>query len=131
MSRNSGSGVGVIVVIAVGLFTLGVWKLSATLGADFQITLDAVLRSIPVVLIAGVAILLLKLDIFTSLAATATVLWLVWWRVVDSIAAGGQNPDTAFIFGQPSWDTGWVKWGTEFVLLGLAVWLFLRSRDRY
>lgn len=131
MSRDSGSGVGAIVVIVVGLFMLGVWKLSTALGADFQITLDAVIRSIPVVLIAGAAIWFLKPDIFTSFAGTAAGLWPVWWRVIDSIAAGGKNPDTAFMFEQPWWDTGWVKWGVEFALLGLVVWLIVRSHDRY
>ena len=131
MSRDSDSGVGAIVVIVVGLFMLGVWKLSTALGADFQITLDAVLRSIPVLLIAGAAIWFLKPDILTSFAATAAAVWPVWWRVVDSIAAGGQNPDTAFMFEQPWWDSGWAKWGVELALVGLAIWLFLRSRDRY
>lgn len=131
MSRDSDSGVGAIVVIVVGLFMLGVWKLSTALGADFQITLDAVLRSIPVLLIAGAAIWFLKPDILTSFAATAAAIWPVWWRVVDSIAAGGQNPDTAFMLEQPWWDSGWAKWGVELAFVGLAIWLFLRSRDRY
>ena len=129
MNTNSDRAAGLIVVIVCVLFVAGVLMLSKKIGADFQITLGATLRSIPVLIFSGAAIWFLKSRILAGFAATAAVLWPFWWGVVDSIAVGGQNPDTAIMLEQPWWDTGWVLWGTELSLVSLAIWLIVRSLD--
>lgn len=131
MSQDSDKSAAYMVMIAVGLFMLAVWWLSTTLGADFMTTLQAVAYSLPLLAFAGVAIWFFTPCIFASFSATSAAIWPVWWRVLDSIAAGGKNPDTAFFFSQPWWDTGWTKWGVESALIVLSIWLLIRSGRRY
>jgi hypothetical protein len=130
MHQKSDNNIGAIILITSILIMIGIGKLLTILGADRQTTGYAVLCSMPILMATGAAIWR-QLYTPASILLGLSALWPVWWRVLDSIAADGQNPDTAYMFTQPFWDTAWVKWPIEIGLISLAVWVLVKSIDRY
>lgn len=131
MGSNSNNDFLAIIIFVSLLFCGLVWKFSSFLGADFQTTLIAVILS---AVVLGITIFLIwvgNLNTLPSLTAATAMLWPSWWGVIHSIATGGKDQNMDFMFDQPWWDTRWTKWGIEVFLIALAVWLFMRTRDRY
>lgn len=133
MSRNDDNSTLVIALLLVGAFLLFVLWISRGLGADFAITLEAVIQSILFTALAGVLIYYLEPPIAPSLTGLLAALWPLWWKVLDSIAAGGESASKAYYYTPqiPWWDTSWTKWTVELILIGVTVLLYIRHRDRY
>lgn len=132
--RNSDATTAIILVgAALGL--LAIFNLSRSIGANFQVTLGAVVWSGAVLAILGVLCwtpFKPSLSIFASLAVT--LIWPGWWKVIDSIAHGGSDPDTlAFRFPQELWwNTTAFKYGIEIGLVALLAYVLLKQyRDPY
>ena len=124
-------GVGAAVLVATVFFLVFVKKIANSIGADFEVTLEAITFSGLIVIIAGIALAFLKPRITVSLAILGTLIWPAWWRVLDSIAAGGKNPsaDVIFMLSTPWWDTSLFKWGVELTLAAIATWLLVKDSD--
>ncbi|TLS18456.1 MAG: hypothetical protein FDZ72_08820 [Betaproteobacteria bacterium] len=129
MSKTSEDGAVIVVAIVAAIFLASVWKLSQALGASFQVTLDAALHSIPVLIVATLVLWLTDFSILPILGVALALIWPQWWEVIGSIACDGNAPHECFMPKQPWWDSGWTRWGVEFALIGLAIWLILRNRD--
>jgi len=125
---------GVILLIVLGLALLGVWNFSRSIGADFQVTLEALGRSAAVIGIAGGIWYFLRLNVMLLGVGTAAGLWPCWWKVLDSIANNGANPDK-MDFRFPIdiwWNTNWFLYGVEATLIAAAVYLVIRrTNDPY
>jgi hypothetical protein len=133
MSNNNGDAVGFITIVITGALALFAYKFSRDIGADFQSTLWSVVQSIVVLGLAGIVLWKLSPPLLPFSAAVLSLLWPCWWKVLDSIASGGSNPQepSPFNFMPPDiwWNGPWFKYGTEALLIGLAVYLFIRHRE--
>lgn len=123
----------IMFLIAVGIGLIAVYNFSRSIGADFQTTLVAVLWSTLTLCVAGVLCFTEfrpSLPVLTS--GTSCLLWPIWWKVIDSIANGGSDPDTLeFRFPvEVFWNTSTFKYGIEIGLVSLFLF-FLSRRNRY
>ena len=122
-------------LIGLGIALIAIFNFSRSIGADFQVTLGAVGYSVVVALVAGALCWTpLKPSLPVLVSGTCAALWPGWWKVLDSIAHGGANPDTlAFRFPEEVWWNGNAfKYGLEFGLVALLVFLVIRQiRDPY
>ena len=123
------------ILLGAGVAIFTVFGFSRSIGANFQVTLAAVGYSIGVIVILAVLYWTpLKPSISISSSVAAATLWPAWWKVIDSIAHGGANPDAlAFRFPQEVWwNTNAFKYGLEAGLIALAVFVVIRQlRDPY
>jgi hypothetical protein len=120
-----------IIIIATALVV--VKRIAYTLGADFQVTLHALIHIVAGGVIFYAAVfgaaylgLLHKLGwtIGLLLAGTASVVWWFFCSVLDSMALDGQDPasETVFHYGDfPFWDSWWFQWGGTILLLVCVV----------
>lgn len=122
-------------LIVIGVALIGIFNFSRSIGAAFQVTLGAVIWS---AIALGVLTALFwtplrpRFSVYASLAAA--LIWPSWWKVLDSIAHGGADPDTlAFRFPQEVWwNSNAFKYGIEAGLIALVVFLVIRQiRDPY
>lgn len=120
-----------IVFIVAIIFFGTVWKISNALGAGFAVTLDAVMHTIPMILIGGLVFYFLRRAVLAILAGVMTASWPMWWPVVDSIACGGKEANSCFLPVIPWWDTSMAKIAVLAVLFGITVWLAIKSKPGY
>lgn len=119
---------GAVLLVPIVAFLAFVWWIASSIGADFQTTLGAVVRSLVALAVAGGIWWFLRLAIPLLTVGLATVLWPIWWSVIESIALSGENA-TALVFVSattPWWNTGWFKWSVEATLIGLFVYAWSR-----
>lgn len=130
--KNNSPLPAIIIFLSI-LFLAWVYQFSRSIGADFQTTLEAIWQSIPVLIVAGAAWWFLRFSALVLASGLPTLLFPIWWPVIDSIANGGATPDTLMLrFPQEVWwDTTWFKYGTEGMLAALFVYLIWRSWDSY
>lgn len=129
VSGSNDNGVATLILIgALGAIIL-VWLLSKFLGADFGITLQAIIASIPGLLIGALLLFWGRLDVGPWSFGQLALLWPAWWKVLDSIANNGSGLQSEFLSQTAWWTSGFFKWGVELGLIGIATWLFFRSRD--
>ena len=138
---NRDNSAGAIAVIAIGLPMLGLLMFSRSIGADFLTTGSAVLRSAMFIAVAGILWYFLKTPIRATSFGILTFIWPCWWRVLDSIALGGIDPDQpnplslSFLNEDrflPWWDTDWCKYGVLFLLMAVCAYFIYKAyQDRY
>ena len=123
---------GVFILICALLVTGAIWGFAKWIGADPTITFAAIGYSV-LVLAIGVAIWFLihpKLDVLACV--TATALWPCWWGVIDSIAAGGKDPEKLMF--RPVdviwWRTSYFKAGVLIGMLSLVGYLWFVKHER-
>src|SRR6266567_8633262 len=123
-----------IILLGIGIVVFVIWQFSRSIGADFQITFEALFKSLGVLGFTFVVWWLTRPEPLLLVSGCAIFLWPVWWPVLESIAAGGQKPDTWLPPWQLAvwWNTGWFRWSIEVGLaLALIYLLVQRSRDPY
>lgn len=123
--------ISIIIIVAV-IFLVYVWNFSKSIGADFQVTLSAVWKSI-VILIAAIIVWWQFRPRLTVLAAFFLIpLWPLWWSVIDNIANKIQNTDEMMLLQSlPWWTTDWFKYGTFVTIILLWLFLILRKGNDY
>lgn len=122
---------GAFLLIVVGLALLAISKFSRSIGADFQVTLEAVVCSATVLGIAGGIWYFLRLNLALLATGTAAGAWPCWWKVLDSIAHDGANPDKLdFLFPVAVWwNTNWFLYGVEVCLVAAAAYMVFRPAN--
>ena len=126
MTKPNPSNAGPLLAVAFSLFLAAVFWLSSALGAHQQTALEATARSLPVLIVVDLLVWYLPLDLFAAAAAAIAVLWPNWWKVVDSIAVGGEHPGTAFMV--PWWASDSTKYVVEVLLVAFAGWLYYKRQ---
>lgn len=117
-----------LLLIPIGAFLLVAWKISSSLGADFQVTLGALLYSLVIVGVIGAVWWFTRFYIGATVFAACSLVWPKWWTVLDSTAVVGNN------FGgiqfepldAPWWTSGWFYWGVEVALVACIFYFVYR-----
>lgn len=121
-------------VFIVGALLLLTWWLARTIGADFEVTGDALLRSVVATALLGLCAWRLEPRHSRVIGvALLAVLWAAWWPVVQSIAANFPAEsvfigDTEIFLNTPEapwWSRQWFFWSGEGLLIALAAGLWL------
>jgi hypothetical protein len=121
---------GTIGITAVVL--LIVLKISSSIGADFKTTLAAFTPSILIILGSGLAIFKLPLPKLPISAIALSIIWPLWWPVIDSIAHKNSTDDQFYLnLGNEAWwSTSTFKWIAEIILIVLFVASVVRERNK-
>lgn len=137
MNDRDNSAAIVVALIVIGIPMLLLWKFSQTIGAEFWTTGGAVGKSIAILAVAGVLSYLARPPFLLTISGISALIWPCWWRVLDSIAAGGVNPDNStfsFLHDDrfvPWYATDLFKYGVEAALVGALVWFLYKASNRY
>lgn len=111
--------------IAVGLIA---WKISSFLGADWDVTVFAILKSLLAIALVIVVshVIEARLTVATPLLIAAMLL--AWWGVVQNLA----SKSVSFLNPEPAWwASSWILVITELALLGIFSWMLVKDRNRY
>lgn len=134
MSRNSGGEAGLVIALVIAAFVVGgIWSFAKYIGADPLTTGKALGWSMLFAAIAVAACWMIfdREHFGKGLLAAAVFIWPAWWNVLRSIAAGGDDPETAWRISDV-WYTGFAfRWGVEAVLVAVFIGAVLKYRRDY
>ncbi len=119
----------IIFVAILCIALIPVYKLSRFIGADFDITLKAILITIAGL---GTAIAfswyLMREHAKSIITFMITLLWYNWWTVLDNAAYNRLNPLTNESFW---WNSGLFKITILLLFLLLSIYLFFREKNKW
>lgn len=127
MRNEQAQSIGLIILLIFGFFVAGIFVLSRSLGADFEVTLQAVVSTAVLVFVAALAVWHFELPIVPALGVVLSITWVLWWGVLASMAHGG-IPDEMipYQFEPPWWNSGLFRWVVEALLVGGTGYAFFR-----
>lgn len=122
-------GVGVLILLLAAGLTFACYKLARAFGADFGVTVKAVMFTLVVAAAALTAMVKRWLGVCMSASGALVLIWPAWWPVITSSYEGGAAPE---LMGRLPWHEvpTWVsfaEYGVEALLVGLAFWCWRRS----
>lgn len=122
MTRNDDS---TAVLIAAAIPVLALFGFSRWIGADFELTVDAIVASAGVLLVAFAVWWFIRPDVLMLAVLSLVIVWPLWWPVLDSIAVGGEKPDFWLEpdASAPWWTAEWFRWAVEAALVGAFAYL--------
>lgn len=120
------------VVVALGLFMLGLWQWVITLGADKEMAATACLYNLA---FAATALLLwwyFSPPRISTLAFFLAAAWPFWWPVLDNLITGYADPSTHFLRLSMQLNNAWYAkaWTRWLIELALVAFIFLGFRRR-
>lgn len=133
MNDRDNSAALFIAAVVVGLPMLGILMFSRSIGAEFWITGRAVGWSVAFLVAAGGAAYFLRPPVWPTLSGLLCLLWPCWWKVLDSIAAGGIDPENSSLSFMRDdrflpWYAGDLfKYGVEAGLVALFAYCLYRA----
>lgn len=123
-------GAGVLILLLAAALTFACYKLARTFGADFGVTVKAVLLTLLVVVGALAAMFKRWLSVCLGTLGALVLVWPAWWPVIESSYAGGALPSSIESrlpwHEVPAW-VGYAEYGLEALLIGLAIWCWRQS----
>lgn len=115
------------IILATAIVLYFVLRLSNSIGAEFEVTLQAVMRSTVVFLIVFAFQWLTRISLWFALSLFLAGAWICWWGVLDSIARNVNAPFPLYDTERIWYTTMWFKLGIEAVIVGITTYFILRK----